>query len=179
LEKALSFGNQLCTSFVLLRRRPRALIVPERAEALAEREPATPCSRVGRRVAFANAACSSQFAWKPRRAGHATQSDDRARGRNHKRRTMTARDRKSAFAVRPGGPEVRGRNPEYPAVESVAKAKRFTERLPIDVVPELRGRIKVAAFQRGLMVAKTPRGPFAREFPQRQGDGADGRSHRG
>jgi hypothetical protein len=170
MEKALSFGNQLRPSFVLIRRGPCALIAPERAEAFAERDPATPRGRVGRRAAIANVACSSQFTWKPGRDGHAARADDRARCRNHERRTVTARDRKSVFAVRPRDPEVRSRRAKGCAVESTAKVHRFTPRPPIDVTPELRGRIKVMMFQRE---------QIAREFPQTQGDGADGQSHRG
>ncbi|MGB8843247.1 MAG: hypothetical protein WCC64_19500, partial [Aliidongia sp.] len=46
----------------------------------------------------------------------------------------------------------------------------FTARLTIDITPELRGRIKVAAFRRGVTVAEMLRALFAREFPD--GDGA-------
>ena len=92
---------------------------------------------------------------------------------------MTACDRKSAFAQRSGDSEARRRRIEDRAVESAAKTQRFIARLPIDVTPELRGRIKVVAFQRGQMVTEMPRDPRAREFPQRQGARFDGRSHRG
>ncbi|MET4232333.1 hypothetical protein ACVWXN_005988 [Bradyrhizobium sp. i1.4.4] len=44
-------------------------------------------------------------------------------------------------------------------------AGAFTARLTIDVTPALRGRIKVAAFQRGVTVADMLRELLAREFP--------------
>jgi len=79
---------------------------------------------------------------------------------------MTERSPKRGFAVRPGDPESWVRTPEPligrpPAVE-------FTARLTIDVTPALRGRIKIAAFQRGLTVADMLRALLDREFP---GDG--------
>jgi hypothetical protein len=41
--------------------------------------------------------------------------------------------------------------------------------MTIDVTPELRGRIKVAAFQRGITVAKMLRDHLSREFPDDAG----------
>ena len=46
----------------------------------------------------------------------------------------------------------------------------FTARLTIDVTPALRGRIKVAAFRRGITVADMLRDLFAREFPADPGE---------
>jgi len=74
---------------------------------------------------------------------------------------MTVRDGKSAFAARSSDPEVRSRKPEDRVVKCTAKTQRFTARLPIGVTAELRGHIKVTAFQRGLMVAEMPRNPRA------------------
>jgi hypothetical protein len=45
----------------------------------------------------------------------------------------------------------------------------YTARLTIDVTPGQRGRIKVAAFQRGLTVADMLRALLAREFPEHDG----------
>ena len=42
---------------------------------------------------------------------------------------------------------------------------KFTARLTIDVAPALRGRIKIAAFQRGLTVADMLRALLEGEFP--------------
>jgi hypothetical protein len=44
-------------------------------------------------------------------------------------------------------------------------ATDLTARLTIDVTPALRGRIKVAAFRRGITVAEMLRELLAREFP--------------
>lgn len=49
-------------------------------------------------------------------------------------------------------------------------ATSFTARLTIDVTPELRGRIKIVAFQRGVTVADMLRELLAREFPSSPGD---------
>ncbi len=179
LENVLSFGNQLRASFVRNRYGPRALTVPKRAKALAKQDPPTPCGHVGQREACANIACSSHLILEAGKDGYAARTDDRARCRNHEGRTVTACDRKSAFVARQRDPDARSRKPEDLAVESAAKTQRFIARLPIDVTPELRGRIKVTAFQRGQMVTEMPRDPRAREFPQRQGARFDGRSHRG
>lgn len=47
---------------------------------------------------------------------------------------------------------------------AVAKASLYTARLTIDVTPALRGRIKVAAFRRGLTVADMLRELLEWEF---------------
>ena len=68
-----------------------------------------------------------------------------------------------SFAARPGDPESwikaaddpNGRRPD---------ASAYTARLTIDITPELRGRIKVAAFQRGVTVADMLRELLSREF---------------
>ena len=50
------------------------------------------------------------------------------------------------------------------------RVDRYTARLTIDVTPALRGRIKVAAFRRGLTVADLIRTLFEREFPDGEGN---------
>jgi len=50
------------------------------------------------------------------------------------------------------------------------KADIYTARLTIDVTPELRGRIKVAAFQQGVTVAEMIRELLETRFPE---SGAD------
>jgi hypothetical protein len=45
----------------------------------------------------------------------------------------------------------------------------FTARLTVDITPALRGRIKVAAFRRGLTVADMLRALYEREFPDTEG----------
>ncbi len=76
---------------------------------------------------------------------------------------MTERSSKRGFAARPGDPESWVRAPE-PSTSRTPNAE-FTARLTIDVTPALRGRIKIAAFQRGLTVADMLRALLDREFP--------------
>jgi hypothetical protein len=52
-----------------------------------------------------------------------------------------------------------------PALAAPTKATLFAARLTIDVTPELRGRIKVVAFRRGMTVADMLRELLEREFP--------------
>ena len=47
----------------------------------------------------------------------------------------------------------------------------FSARLTIDVTADMRGRIKIAAFQRGQTVADMLRALFEREFPPPSGEG--------
>jgi hypothetical protein len=64
-----------------------------------------------------------------------------------------------SFTKRPSTPETWVRAPDRPA------QKLFTARLTIDVTPELRGRIKIAAFRQGATVADLLRDLLARHFP--------------
>lgn len=48
--------------------------------------------------------------------------------------------------------------------EAPAKASVYTARLTIDVTPALRGRIKMAAFRRGITAAQMLREMLEREF---------------
>lgn len=54
------------------------------------------------------------------------------------------------FGARPGAPDawVRRRESGEPA-----KAEVYTARLTVDITPELRGRIRIAAFRRGVTMA--------------------------
>ncbi|MCP1240281.1 hypothetical protein NKW44_11335 [Acetobacter lovaniensis] len=78
---------------------------------------------------------------------------------------MTGRRTLPGFASRPADPERWVRTLETPA-----RPNCFTARLTIDVTPALRGRLKVAAFQRGITVADMLRALLAREFPDNPGD---------
>ena len=77
----------------------------------------------------------------------------------------------AGFAKRPGTetaptPEAWVREPEAGAVNAApSKAEQFTARLTIDITPELRGRIKIAAFRRGQTVADMLRAMLADAFP--------------
>lgn len=82
---------------------------------------------------------------------------------------MTRPPAKSGFASRPGDPDSWVRAAEAPATGKTA-TEAFTARLTIDIMPELRGRIKVAAFRRGVTVAVMLRELLVREFPPIEGD---------
>lgn len=86
---------------------------------------------------------------------------------------MTKPSQKRGFAARPADPEswIKASDPAATApLPSPAKDGGFTARLTVDVTPDLRGRIKIAAFQRGITVADMLRDLFAREFPPTQGE---------
>lgn len=76
---------------------------------------------------------------------------------------MTERLPKRGFAARPGDPDSWVRTPKLSTGRT--PNAEFTARLTIDVTPALRGRIKIAAFQRGLTVADMLRAMLDREFP--------------
>ena len=81
---------------------------------------------------------------------------------------MSERDPTRAFAARPSDAEAWVRKPESLPSQD-AEPSLYTARLTIDVTPGQRGRIKVAAFQRGLTVADMLRALLAREFPEHDG----------
>lgn len=82
---------------------------------------------------------------------------------------MTRPPVKSGFASRPGNPDSWVRAADAPATAETP-TEAFTARLTIDITPELRGRIKVAAFRRGVTVAVMLRELLVREFPPIEGD---------
>jgi len=82
---------------------------------------------------------------------------------------MTERSSRRGFASRPGDAERWIKTPDAPARRR-DEAAAFTARLTIDVTPALRGRIKVAAFQRGITVADMLRDLLDREFPLDSGE---------
>lgn len=81
---------------------------------------------------------------------------------------MSERPIRRDFASRPADPEhwIKAADVATEQCPGVA----FTARLTIDVTPELRGRIKVAAFRRDVTVAEMLRDLLAREFPPQSGD---------
>ena len=81
---------------------------------------------------------------------------------------MSARSPRRGFTARPADPDqwIKAAD-NAPRAADVAA---FTARLTIDVTPELRGRIKIAAFGRGVTVADMLRELLSREFPPTQGD---------
>lgn len=82
---------------------------------------------------------------------------------------MSERSPKPGFASRPGDPESWIKAPDRSAPRAESSAD-FTARLTIDVTADMRGRIKIAAFQRGQTVAEMLRALFEREFPTSEGD---------
>jgi hypothetical protein len=73
---------------------------------------------------------------------------------------VSARVGATRFAARPSGPDAWVKT-ERPAS---SPSDRLTARLTVDITPELRGRIKVTAFGRGLTVADMLRALLAREY---------------
>jgi len=85
---------------------------------------------------------------------------------------MTARDLTRTFAAHSSGADSRVRASPPPAVNRNAKLNRLTERLTIDVIPSLCGRIKVAPFRRGITVTEMLRGLLPRQFRDDAGGAA-------
>ena len=81
---------------------------------------------------------------------------------------MSQRATRRGFAARPADPEHWIKAAD--ASRRDGDAAGFTARLTIDVTPDLRGRIKIAAFRRGITVAECLRELLAREFPKTEGD---------
>lgn len=81
---------------------------------------------------------------------------------------MTGPKRAPGFTRRPADPEAWIRSAEPSS--AAPRSDGFTARLTIDVTADQRGRIKIAAFQRGVTVADMLRELLAREFPETSGD---------
>ncbi|KFC62054.1 hypothetical protein FF80_03758 [Devosia sp. LC5] len=82
---------------------------------------------------------------------------------------MSGRVNKRGFASRPGDADSWIRSADVPS-DRAETAAIYTARLTIDITPELRGHIKIVAFQRGTTVADMLRELLAREFPPPSGD---------
>ena len=81
---------------------------------------------------------------------------------------MTAGADKRGFATRPAGSDSWIKAGDVPPQRTDA-ADAYSARLTVDITPALRGRIKIAAFQRGVTVADMLRDLLAREFPPADG----------
>jgi len=77
---------------------------------------------------------------------------------------VSTQGHKRGFAKRPSNPDDWVRTPSADRGASQTQ-NEFTARLTVDVTPELRGRIKIAAFRRGLTAADMLRTLLEREFP--------------
>lgn len=82
---------------------------------------------------------------------------------------MTTRTDKRGFATRPVDSDGWIRAGDARPARDGAVAAR-SARLTIDISPELRGRIKIAAIRCGVTVADMLRELLAREFPDISGD---------
>ena len=80
---------------------------------------------------------------------------------------MSERPTRPGFATRPADAEQWIKAADAPPRE--AAPSNFTARLTVDITPELRGRIKIVAFQRGVTVADMLRAVLEREFPPTDG----------
>jgi hypothetical protein len=83
---------------------------------------------------------------------------------------MSERSPKRGFASRPADPDSWIKAPDRSPSRAETAAADFTARLTIDVTADMRGRIKIAAFQRGQTVADMLRALFEREFPTSEGE---------
>jgi hypothetical protein len=78
----------------------------------------------------------------------------------------SAIQRRAPIGRRPGADPASAWVRQVDSVMAAAKASIYTARLTIDVTPALRGRIKVAAFQRGVTAVEMLRELLEREFPE-------------
>jgi hypothetical protein len=81
---------------------------------------------------------------------------------------MNERPTRRGFATRPNNPDRWIKTADSSVRDGDGGA--YSARLTIDVTPELRGRIKITAFGRGITVADMLRDLLAREFPKIEGD---------
>jgi hypothetical protein len=82
---------------------------------------------------------------------------------------MSGRFPKRSFAARPADPESWIKASDAPSTRGSTDGG-YSARLTIDVTSDLRGRTKIAAFQRGVTVSEMLRDLLAREFPTIEGD---------
>lgn len=82
---------------------------------------------------------------------------------------MSERATRRGFAARPVDPDGWIKAGDA-STKGEGAAATNSARLTIDVTPAMRGRIKVAAFSRGITVADMLRELLAREFPDPSGD---------
>lgn len=80
---------------------------------------------------------------------------------------MSQRPTRRGFATRPADAEQWIKAADAPPRDLAASD--FSARLTVDITPELRGRIKIVAFQRGVTVTDMLRALLEREFPPTDG----------
>lgn len=74
--------------------------------------------------------------------------------------------RRAPIGRRPGADPASAWVRQAEALIAATKASFYTARLTVDVTPAMRGRIKVAAFQRGVTAVEMLRELLEREFPE-------------
>lgn len=84
---------------------------------------------------------------------------------------MTRKPR-TGFVSRPGTAEAWIAGPEDAAAPAAPPPSVNSARLTIDVTPNLRRRLKLAALQRGISVADMLRALLHREYPDDAGNGS-------
>jgi chromosome partitioning protein len=172
VSEARVYRPDLVARFVLNRCPARAVLARETAEALAEHDPPALAARIGQRVSFAAAARSGRLVFE---LDDDTPPPVRSR-RSRRRSTPSAlggpRHERAPEPSRLCRKARRSRalDQARPTNAPTGRDSGFTARLTIDVTPELRGRIKIAAFTRGQTVADMLRELLAREFPPNPGD---------
>lgn len=82
---------------------------------------------------------------------------------------MKRSDADKRFAARPSAPDDWVKQADRASKRGQGNAD-YTARLTVDITPELRGRIKIAAFQRGVTVAEMLRDLLARTYPENGGE---------
>lgn len=85
---------------------------------------------------------------------------------------MTTRKPRTGFVSRPGAAEAWIAGPEDAALPAAPPPSANSARLTIDVTPNLRRRLKLAAIQRGVSVADMLRALLHREYPDDTGNGS-------
>ena len=83
---------------------------------------------------------------------------------------MNGQPSRRGFASRPADADSWIKAAETSPSSRNTDAASYTARLTVDITPELRGRIKIAAFRRSVTVADMLRDLLAREFPPTEGD---------
>ena len=78
---------------------------------------------------------------------------------------MSGQPSRRGFASRPADADSWIKAVAPPPSSRNTDAAGYTARLTVDITPELRGRIKIAAFRRNQTVADMLRDLLAREFP--------------
>ena len=78
--------------------------------------------------------------------------------------------RPAPFAARPRDPDTWVSAHERSVPPASGKSEIYTARLTVDVTSAMRGRIKVAAFTRGLTVADMLRAMLEQAFPDQDGN---------